>query len=109
LEEDFAIPESLWQCAAERIAHPPFPLNSRIISKFPEIFAEFKKKRFSPLWRGGRDGFSCSEFHRRCDGHANTLTLILDTKGNIFGGFTPVKYGEERNIIVRVTVQTFRD
>jgi hypothetical protein len=30
--------------------------------------------------------------HRRCDGHANTLTVILDTKGNIFGGFTPVEW-----------------
>jgi hypothetical protein len=26
--------------------------------------------------------------HRRCDGLANTLTLIEDTDGNIFGGFT---------------------
>jgi hypothetical protein len=24
--------------------------------------------------------------------HANTLTVILDTKGNIFGGFTPVEW-----------------
>jgi hypothetical protein len=53
LEEHFEIPpESLWQYAAERIAHPPPPpLNSRIISDFPEIFAEFRKKRFSLLWR----------------------------------------------------------
>jgi hypothetical protein len=43
------------------------------------------------LWRGSRDGFEAKEFHGRCDGHANTLTVILDTKGNIFGGFTPVK------------------
>jgi hypothetical protein len=46
LERDFGIPpESLWQCAAERIAHPPSPpLDSRIISGFPEIFAEFRGK-----------------------------------------------------------------
>jgi hypothetical protein len=31
-------------------------------------------------------------FHDRCDGHANTLTLIKDTQGNIFGGFTPVEW-----------------
>jgi hypothetical protein len=44
------------------------------------------------LWRGSRDGFSVSQFHSRCDGHAITLTLILDTDGNIFGGFTPVEW-----------------
>jgi hypothetical protein len=65
-------------------------LDSRIISDFPEIFAEFRK--FSLLWRGGRDGFKAKEFHHRCDRHANTLTVILDTKGNIFGGFTPVEW-----------------
>jgi GTPase SAR1 family protein len=26
------------------------------------------------LWRGSRDGFRSRDFHRRCDGHANTLT-----------------------------------
>jgi hypothetical protein len=67
----------------------PHPLNSRIISNFPERFAEFRVKHFEKLWRGSRDGFGASAFHRRCDGHANTLTMILDTKGNIFGDFTP--------------------
>jgi hypothetical protein len=43
------------------------------------------------LWRGSRDGFGAAELHRRCDGCTNTLTLISTTKGNIFGGFTPVK------------------
>jgi hypothetical protein len=90
LEEDLVIPpESLWQCAAERIVHS---LHSQIISGFPEIFAEFRGKGFSLLWRGSRDGFEGREFHGRCDGHANTLTLILDTEGNIFGGFTPVEW-----------------
>jgi hypothetical protein len=65
-------------------------LDSRIISDFLVIFAEFRK--FSLLWRGSRDGFKVKEFHRRCDDHANTLTVILDTKGNIFGGFTPLKW-----------------
>jgi hypothetical protein len=93
LEEDLEIPlESVWQSAAERIAHPPSPFESQIISDFPEIFAEFRRKRFSLLWRGSRDGFGASEFHRRCDGHGNTLTVILDTKGNIFGGFAPVEW-----------------
>jgi hypothetical protein len=65
--------------------------DSRITAVFPEIFAEFRTKPISLLWRGSRDGFKAKEFHRPCDGHANTLTVILDTEGNIFGGFTPVK------------------
>jgi hypothetical protein len=63
-----------------------------MISGFPEIFAEFRGKRFSLLWRGSRDGFKVREFHRLCDGHANTLTVISDTNGNIFGGFTPAEW-----------------
>jgi hypothetical protein len=72
---------------------PPF--DSQIISEFPENFAEFQKKQISLLWRRRRDGFKAETFHWRCDGHANTLTVILDIhkKKNIFGGFTRVKWG----------------
>jgi hypothetical protein len=58
----------------------------------PALFAEFRGKRFTLLWRGSRDGFLAQNFHDRCDGHANTLTFIEDTEGNIFGGFTPVEW-----------------
>jgi hypothetical protein len=67
-------------------------LDSRIISDFPKIVAEFREKRVSLLWRGRRDGFGAKDFHRLSDGHANTLTVILDTKGNVFGGFTAVEW-----------------
>jgi hypothetical protein len=79
---------------------------SVIIPHVPKLFRDFRRRRFALLWRGGRDGFGTGEFHRLCDGHANTLTLIMDTDGNIFGGFTPVtwesrkwngKDGEEDN------------
>jgi hypothetical protein len=68
------------------------PLPSLIVSDFLLVFAEFRRKLFSLLWRGSRDGFHARDFHKRCDGHANTLTMIMDTKGNIFGGFTPVPW-----------------
>jgi hypothetical protein len=71
------------------VAPNPGVIPSRIISEFPLIFREFRGKSFWLLWRGNRDGFTAKEFHRRCDGHANTLIVILDTEGNIFGGFTP--------------------
>jgi hypothetical protein len=85
-------PECIWS-GISRFLVPSSPaLDSAIISDFPDIFAEFRGKKFSLLWRGGRDGFGLRDFHGRCDGHANTLTLIGDTEGNIFGGFTPVEW-----------------
>jgi hypothetical protein len=67
-------------------------IDSLIVREFPPLFEEFRWKQWTLLWRGSRDGFGPAEFHRRCDGHANTLTLIVDTNGNLFGGFTPVKW-----------------
>jgi hypothetical protein len=80
-------PECIWTGISDLLMIPV--LDSAIISDFPKIFDEFRRKKFSLLWRGGRDGFSARDFHNHCDGHANTLTLIKDTNGNIFGGFTP--------------------
>jgi hypothetical protein len=78
----------------------PSGVDSAIISDFPDIFVEFRGKRFSLLWRGGRDSFGADDFHCRCDGHANTLTVILDIDGNIFGGFTPVEWeSRKRNCL----------
>jgi len=47
---------------------------------------------FSLLWRGSRDGFNAAEFHRLCDGQASTLTIIKNTEGFIFGGFTSIPW-----------------
>jgi len=44
-------------------------------------------KKFKLLWRGTRDGFAASTFHKNCDGKPNTLTIIRDTEGFIFGGY----------------------
>jgi uncharacterized coiled-coil protein SlyX len=83
----------------EALVSPPSPppaatphLASQIISDFPSIFSEFRGKRFDLLWRGTRDGFNASEFHRRCDGRGNTVTIIEAIGGFIFGGFTPIAW-----------------
>jgi hypothetical protein len=70
----------------------PAGFDSAIVPQIPALFADFNGKCFTLLWRGSRDGFGARDFHGRCDGHANTLTLIKDTDGNIFGGFTPVAW-----------------
>jgi hypothetical protein len=88
-------------------AAPAPALSSAILSDFPEIFDEFRGKQFSLLWRGGRDGFSARAFHDRCDGRANTLTLIQDTKGNIFGGFTPLEWQSRRGWKADASLKSF--
>jgi hypothetical protein len=40
------------------------------------------------LYRGSRDGFSASAFHSRCDGQANTITIVKNNFNYVFGGFT---------------------
>jgi hypothetical protein len=87
-------PDCLFCSTLDHLLHllPPSGWNSAIVPDFPKLFEDFKKKQFTLLWRGSRDGFSARDFHSRCDGHPNTLTVILDTKGNIFGGFTPVEW-----------------
>jgi hypothetical protein len=55
----------------------PCGTDSPIISRVPEIFAEFRGKNLEILWRDSRDGFKAKEFQSQCDGHANTLTVIF--------------------------------
>jgi hypothetical protein len=78
--------------ASSARAPPRSEWNSAIVTDFPKLFEDFKEKQFALLWRGSRDGFGARDFHHCCDGHPNTLTVILDTDGNRFGGFTPVEW-----------------
>jgi hypothetical protein len=97
LAELFVVPRESLCCGILDFLRPPPPdWNSMIVPDFPKLFGDFKRKQFTLLWRGSRDGFAADDFHGRCDGHANTLTMILDTKGNIFGGFTPVEWESRR-------------
>jgi hypothetical protein len=77
---------------ASAVAPPPSGWDSAIVPDFPKLFEDFKAKEFTLLWRGTRDGFRANDFHNRCDEHSNTLTVILDTEGNIFGVFTPAEW-----------------
>jgi hypothetical protein len=74
------------------MASIPVGWNSTIVPEFPKLFEYFEEKQFTLLWRGSRDGFRARDFHSRCDCHANTLTMISDTEGNTFAGFTPVEW-----------------
>jgi len=51
-----------------------------------------ENKSLSLLWRGSRDGFDAAAFHRLCDAKANTVTVIKNANGFIFGGFTSIPW-----------------
>jgi hypothetical protein len=61
-------------------------LDSFIISSMSSILSEFSNNKWGLLYRGSRDGYRAQSFDRKCDNHKNTLTVILDTHGHIFGG-----------------------
>ena len=55
---------------------------------------EFNSKdTFKLLYRASQDEFASNDFHSKCDGIPNTLT-ILKANGFIFGGFTSATWDE---------------
>jgi hypothetical protein len=60
-------------------------------SKLIKVCEFSLKDKWSLLYRGTRDGFSAANFHSKCDGHKNTLTIIKAHGSTyIFGGFTSI-------------------
>jgi hypothetical protein len=54
--------------------------------------------KWSLLYRGTRDGFGSNDFHSKCDGHSNTLTILKAKESSyIFGGFTTVHWESSTN------------
>ena len=47
------------------------------------------------IFRGTRDGNLVSDFHKKCDGIAKTITLIKTIKGIIFGGYIDNKWSNK--------------
>jgi hypothetical protein len=91
----------IWEKVGQRLILPVTPppkgrrfalpsIDSLIISECPAIFSEFVGSDLQLLYRGSRDGFQSSDFHRLCNGHSHTLTLVLSMDGYVFGGYTPL-------------------
>jgi hypothetical protein len=73
--------------------------HSEILKDEQQLFELIDLCQFSPndkwslLYRGTRDGFDSDDFHSKCDGHCNTLTIIkAKESSNVFGGFTSVSW-----------------
>jgi hypothetical protein len=67
-------------------------IESTILSTKPTVFDEFKTKQWKLLYRRIPDGFGASNFQSKCDSKSNTVTIILTTKGFIFGGFSSLAW-----------------
>jgi hypothetical protein len=59
-----------------------------ILCKHLDKWFEKKPKGFELLYKGGTDGFKCTNFHSKCDNKGATLVVIKSIQGNIFGGFS---------------------
>ena len=44
------------------------------------------------IFRGTRDGMTSSVFHNKCDNKGESITLIKNEKGNIFGGYASISW-----------------
>jgi hypothetical protein len=51
------------------------------------------KDKWTLIYRGTRDGFGSKDFHSKCDGYSNTLTIVKAYGTSyIFGGFTSINW-----------------
>ena len=51
-----------------------------------------KFKEMELIYRGSRDG---KDFHKKCNNKGETITLIKNEKGNIFGGYASIPWTSE--------------
>ena len=49
-------------------------------------------KSMKLLYRGTRDGMTSKNFHDKCDNKGKTISLFLNDKGNIFGGYSSIPW-----------------
>ena len=71
-------------------------LSSKIMTR-EEVAAlnEITKAVYSNLiYRASEDGFEASNFHLKCDGKSNTVTVIKNNLDHVFGGFASVAWNK---------------
>lgn len=55
------------------------------------------KMRFSLIFRGTRDSFNASTFHKLCDDKGPTICLIKSDSGRVFGGYTSISWKSDNS------------
>jgi hypothetical protein len=67
--------------------------DERQMSELIDLCEFSPNDKWSLLYRGTRDGFGAKDFHSKCDGHSNTLTIFKAKESKfVFGGFTTVSW-----------------
>lgn len=51
-----------------------------------------EKQCWRLLFRASTSGYSAAAFHRHCDGHADTMTVVLGSDGHVCAGFSDVPW-----------------
>jgi hypothetical protein len=59
------------------------------------------------LYRGSRDGYRATAFHKHCDPHPNTVSFISSTNGCIFGGYTPIAWSSRGTYVSDPSLTSF--
>jgi hypothetical protein len=79
------------------IGYTPFA-NSQILStsEAKQLYSYIRETSDTLLYRGSRDGFTPRAFHSKCDGKANTVTIIKTDKNYVFGGYTASPWKSDR-------------
>ena len=75
-------------------------LDSRTIEKKEEFSLLYKRLKkdfkeivdFKLLYRGSVDGKSSADFHKKCDGKGNTISIIRSNQRYVFGGYAVNKW-----------------
>ena len=74
-------------------------INNKQVIELMNICEFQKQEKFQLLYRASEDGFNSDNFHQKCDGIKNTLTIIKSTNGNIFGGYTGAAWSSSGDYI----------
>lgn len=59
-------------------------------------FFSSKITSFKLLFRASEANYSIHEFHKRCDGQSQTLTILETEFGKIIGGYTPIPWSSAK-------------
>ena len=62
---------------------------------------------FKLIYRASENEFSIQKFHQKCDGVANTLTVIWTEFNHKIGGFTPLKWASLGNYVPDNSKESF--
>ena len=54
-------------------------------------------KKIELIYRGTRDGMTGKAFHNKCNNQGETITLIKNDKGNIFGGYASISWTSDNS------------